>query len=51
MKTIKDYFAAECALDDMTCLNCGESGEVILNQKLADGYCQVCGTWQEELIS
>lgn len=46
--TVRDVIAAECSLDPLTCVHCGTVGEVVFNQGVADGRCQVCGKWQLE---
>lgn len=46
--TVHDIHIAECNLEPIICLHCGQIGEVIYDQYIGDGYCQVCGKWQLE---
>ena len=46
--TIEDYLQARCNLDNIKCKHCDEIGEVVINSKVADGCCQICGKWQLE---
>ena len=44
--TVQDVIMAECTLEPLQCVKCGAVGEVVYNQYIGDGSCQVCGEWQ-----
>jgi hypothetical protein len=43
---IYDYLEAGFELQPLECIHCGHVGEVVINSRVADGYCQMCGEWQ-----
>ena len=45
---VQDVIDAGCTLEPIKCRLCGHVGEVVFNQYIGDGYCQVCGEWQQE---
>lgn len=45
--TTQDIKKAGFTLEPLQCVHCGGVGEVVFNQYLNDGLCQLCGEWQE----
>ncbi|MFW6016180.1 MAG: hypothetical protein ACOCRK_07050 [bacterium] len=46
--TVNDIKKAECTLEPIKCKHCNHVGEVVYNQTIGDGYCQICGKWQND---
>lgn len=45
---VHDIKRAECSLEPTYCIHCGKTGEMVYDQGVGDGYCQICGRWQLE---
>ena len=46
--TVHEVIAAECTLEPLRCIHCGNVGEVTFLQSPGDAHCAVCGKWQLE---
>ena len=46
--TTADIKQAGYTLAPLVCVHCGWLGEVVYNQYIGDGLCEICGKWQEE---
>lgn len=44
--TVQDVITAQCTLQPLKCVHCGNSEEVTFNQYIGDAYCENCGNWQ-----
>lgn len=46
--TVEDVKTAGFTLEPLKCVHCNHVGEVVYNQGIGDGCCQMCGEWQSE---
>ena len=44
--TIYDSLQVGYTLEPIKCVHCNNVGEVVYNQGIGDGLCQICGQWQ-----